>query len=87
MNAPAKQTAAQEPDFYQNQGWMVGEIVLAHQILARKIKDLRSQNEAKTAIGQKIAAEEVARIADQLKVCADIIARKSAEFANRRPRA
>lgn len=87
MTAPAKQTAAQEPDFYDNQSWMVGEIVLAHQILARKIKDLRNQNVAKTAVGQKMAAEEVARIAEQLKVCADIIARKSAEFANRRPRA
>lgn len=87
MTATAKQTEAQEPDFYQNQSWMVGEIVLAHQILGRKIKDLRNQNQAKTAVGQKMAAEEVARVAEQLKVCADIIARKSTEFANRRPRA
>lgn len=86
MTAPAKQPAAQEPDFYDNTAWMVGEIVLAHQILGRKINALRSQNAAKTAVGQKLAAEEVARVADQLKVCADIIVRKSTEFANRRPR-
>jgi len=87
MTAPAKQTAAQEPDFYDNQSWMVGEIVLAHQILGRKINELRSQNRNKAAVGQKLAAEEVARVAEQLKVCADIVVRKSTEFANRRPRA
>lgn len=88
MIAPAKQTAAQEqePDWHKNQSWMIGEIVLAHQILARKIAKLRSQNEARTAVGQKLAAEEVAKMAEQLKVCADIIVRTSTEYLKRRPR-
>lgn len=76
-----------DPDFFSNSHWMVGEIVLAHQILGRKIVELRAQNDGKSGIGQKLAGEEVSRIAEQLKVCADIIVRKSTEYANRRPRA
>jgi hypothetical protein len=80
-----KQTE-QAPGFYENQRWMVGEIVLAHQILARKINNLRAANEAQSAVSQKLHAEEVAKMAGQLKVCADIIVRTSAEYLNRRPR-
>jgi hypothetical protein len=86
-SAAAKQPAAEHPDFYDNQKWMVGEIVLAHQILDRKINALRSQNQEQSAVGQKLAAEEVSRLAEQLKVCADIIVRKSTEHLNRRSRA
>ncbi len=87
MSAPApKQEIVQEPGLFTNTHWMIGEIVLAHQILGRKISALKLQNAEKSTIGQKLAAEEVSRLAEQLKVCADIIVRKSAEFANRRPR-
>lgn len=72
--------------FYANTHWMVGEIVLAEQILQRKVADLRDRNNEKTAVGQKFAAEEVARIAGQLKACAEVIARASAQYLNRRPR-
>jgi hypothetical protein len=82
---PAKQTE-QEPDFYSNMSWMVSEIVLAQKILERKIKNLRSANEGRSAVSQKLHAEEVAKIAEQLKACADIVVRKSAEYLNRRPR-
>lgn len=85
MLTQAKQTE-QTPDFYDNQRWMVGEIVLAQQILARKINNLRASNEARSAVSQKLQAEEVAKIAEQIKVCADIIARTSAEYLNRKPR-
>lgn len=84
---PAKQPAEQETDFYANQKWMIGEIVLAYQILGRRINTLRSANEARSAVSQKLAAEETARVAEQLKVCADVISRTSAEYSNRRPRA
>lgn len=73
-------------DFYNNTHWMVGEIVLAQQLLNRRIDNLRARNKEKTAVGQKAAAEEVSRIAGQLKTCADIVARASAEYLNRRPR-
>jgi hypothetical protein len=82
---PAKQNE-QEPDFYSNQSWMISEIVLAQKILERKIKSLRSANEGRSAVSQKLHAEEVAKIAEQLKACADIVIRKSAEYLNRRPR-
>lgn len=75
-----------EPDFYSNTGWMIGEIVLAHQILNRKIAALRGANQGKSSVSQKLAAEEVSRLAEQLKACADIIVRKSTEHLNRRPR-
>jgi hypothetical protein len=80
------QEATPEPDFYSGQSWMVGEIVLAHQILTRKINDLRARNQDRTAVGQKLAAEEVSKIAGQLKVCADIIVKQSAEYLNRSAR-
>lgn len=75
-----------DPDFFSNSHWMVGEIVLAHQILGRKISELRSQNAAKTSVGQKLAAEEVSRLAEQLKTCSDIIVRKSVEYIKRETR-
>lgn len=78
--------AKPDPDVFSNTQWMVGEIVLAHQIIGRKINALKIQNAEKSTIGQKLAAEEVAKLAEQLKVCADIIVRKSAEHANRRSR-
>lgn len=86
MTSPAIKQTEQEPDFYSNQSWMISEVVLAQQILARKINDLRTANDARSAVSQKLHAEEVARIAEQLKACADIVVRKSAEFLNRRPR-
>lgn len=84
MTSPAAKQPDQEPDWFQNTSWMIGEIVLAHQILARKINNLRSANEARSSVSQKLHAEEVSRLAEQLKVCADIIVRKSTEYLNRR---
>jgi hypothetical protein len=86
MSQPEHATGESEPDFFSNQSWMIGEIVLAHQILNRKIASLRGANQGKSSVSQKLAAEEVSKIAEQLKVCADIIVRKSAEHLNRSPR-
>jgi hypothetical protein len=86
MSQPEHATEESEPDFFSNQSWMIGEIVLAHQILNRKIASLRGANQGKSSVSQKLAAEEVSKIAEQLKVCADIIVRKSAEHLNRSPR-
>jgi hypothetical protein len=73
VSTPAIKQTEQEPDIFHKTHYMVGEVVLAHQILARKITDLRNQNQSKTAVGQKRAAEEVMRLADQLAACAKII--------------
>lgn len=86
MTAAEQIQEQSDPDFYSNTGWMISEIVLAHQILGRKIKDLRAANDARAGVNQKLAAEEVSRLAEQLKVCADIIVRKSSENLNRSPR-
>lgn len=76
----------EDPDFYSNSKWMIGEIVLAYAIIGRKIDALKIENAEKSVVGQKLMAEEIATLAGQLKVCADIIVRKSAEHAARRPR-
>lgn len=83
---PIAEIETPDPDFFSNSHWMVGEIVLAHQILGRKITELRAQNDGKSGIGQKLSGEEVSRIAEQLKVCADIIIRKSVEYIKRSSR-
>jgi hypothetical protein len=75
-----------DPDHFSNTGWMISEIVLAHQILNRKIAALRGANQGKSSVSQKLAAEEVSRLAEQLKVCADIIVRKTTEHLNRKSR-
>lgn len=85
MNAPAK-AQKPDPDFYSNTGWMTRDIANTHELLGAKIKHLLDQNTAKTAVGQKLAAEEVARLAEQIKVCAEFLVRKSTEYVNRRPR-
>ena len=86
MSAVEKQDEQTDPDFFSNSSWMISEIVLAHQILNRKIAALRGANQGKSSVCQKLAAEEVSRLAEQLKVCADIIVRKTTEHLNRRPR-
>jgi hypothetical protein len=77
---------ADDADWFANQRWMIGEIVLAHQILNRKIAALRGANQGKSSVSQKLAAEEVSRLAEQLKVCADIVVRKTTEHLNRKSR-
>ena len=86
MSATSK-VQKQEPDFYDNTGWMARDIANTHKFLGAKINRLIEQNAAKTAVGQKLAAEEVARLAEQIRVCAEFLVRKSTEYANRRPRA
>jgi hypothetical protein len=91
VNRPAPipaeaEASGSETDWFKVQGWMVGEIILAHQILGRKINNLRTQNQGHSAVAQKLAAEEVGRLAGQLKTCADIVARQSAEYLKRKPR-
>ncbi len=80
------QISEQETGFNSHTGWMVGEIVLVHQVLGQKIKDLRTQNEAKSPIGQKLAAEEIVRIAKQIQNCAAVVVAKTTEHVNRKPR-
>lgn len=87
MSAAEQMQEKPEPDFFANQAWMIGEIVLAHQILNRKIAALRAANHGKSSVSQKLAAEEVSKLAEQLKLCSDIVARKSAEYLNRKPHA
>lgn len=84
MNSAEQIQEQSDPDFFSNTNWMIGEIVLAHQLLNTRIATLRGANHGKSSVCQKLAAEEVSKIAEQLKVCADIVVRKTAEHLNRR---
>jgi hypothetical protein len=86
VNRPAPIPAEAETPVNANTIYMVGEIVLALGILTRKVKELRTAHDSASAVGQKLAAEEVSRISGQLKVCADILVRDGVKSLNRRSR-
>ena len=86
MNAPAKQTAAQEPDFFTGTRFACDEIDIALHILAAKVRELKRGNETGRAVDQKLAAEAIAKTAGQIQVLGDLLARVSISHINRRPR-
>lgn len=77
---------ASSPDFFYGCRFAVDEIVMATNLLAEKVKSLKQGNESKSGVQQKLAAEECAKIAGQIKMLSDLLARLSVEYANRRPR-
>ena len=86
MTAPAKQTAAQEPSFYTGTSFAVTEIELSLQQLTDKVRSLKQGNTAGSAVQQKLAAEDISKIAAQIKSMADVITRTTLNHINRRPR-
>lgn len=76
----------QEPSFYHGTSFAVNEIILGMNVLTRKVRDLKSGNEAGSAVQQKLSSEEVSKIAGQIKMMADTITRVTVGHLNRRPR-
>jgi hypothetical protein len=85
MSAPA---AKQEPDpnFYTGTGFAVTEILLSMNDLQAKLANLRQGNKTGSAVQQKLAAEDISRVAGQIKTMADTIARVTISHLARRPR-
>lgn len=87
MTAPAKQPAAEQPDFFRGTAFACGEIEIALQTLTTKVRDLKRGNETGRAVDQKLASEAIAKTAGQIQVLGDLLARVSISHINRRPRA
>lgn len=85
MNAPAPQPE-QEPDFFTGTSFAVDEILLGMSVLQTKVRNLKQANDSGSAVGQKLASEEVSKIAGQITMMADVITRVSLSHINRRPR-
>lgn len=77
---------ANTPDFFYGTLFAVDEIVLGTSVLTAKVKSLKQGNQSKSVVQQKLAAEEISKVAGQIKMLADLLARISVEHANRRPR-
>lgn len=87
MTAPAKQPAAQEPDFYTGTSFAVHEIELSLQDLTEKVRLLKQGNAIGSAVQQKLSAEAIAKTAGQIHMLGELLARVSIGHINRRPRA
>lgn len=86
MTAPAKQAAAPEPTFFTGSSFAVVEIELSLQQLTEKVRSLKQGNTAGSAVQQKLASEDISKIATQIKAMADVITRTTLAHINRRPR-
>lgn len=75
------------PDFFLGTSFAVDEILLGLNVLTAKAKALKEGNEHKAAVTQKLQAEAVSKIAGQIQLLADMLARVTIAHVNRRPRA
>jgi hypothetical protein len=64
----------------------VEELELGLAVISRKVRDLKSGNERGSAIDQKLASEQLAKTAGQMKCLADVVTRITLNYINRRPR-
>jgi predicted nucleic acid-binding protein len=89
MNAPAAQTSPADdaPDFFTGTSFAVEEILLGMNVLQAKVRNLKQGNDTGSAVQQKLAAEEAAKIAGQIQSLADVIVRVTISHLNRKPRA
>lgn len=86
MSTPAIKQTEQEPDIYGGCGFVIEELELGINVMSRKIRDLKSANQRGSAIDQKLASEQLAKTAGQMKCLADVVTRVTLNFINRRPR-
>jgi hypothetical protein len=87
MTAPSPmQPAKQEPTFFTGTGFAVEDILLGLNVLTAKARNLKQANDTGSSVQQKLAAEEVSKIAGQIKAMADTISRVTITYLNRRAR-
>lgn len=84
MSAQPKPT--ERPDLYRGTSFLVDEILLSMADLATKVCSLTQGNASGSAVQQKLAAEQAGKIAGQIKVMAETIARVTVGHINRRSR-
>ena len=84
--AAQQQDAEQEPNFYQGTSFLVDEILLGMNVLTAKVRNLKQGNTSGSAVQQKLAAEDIAKISGQIQSMAQTIARVTISHINRKPR-
>lgn len=72
--------------FYTGTSFAVGEIELGLKVLSAKVRDLKNGNESGSAIQQKLASEQIAKVSSQINALAETLVRVSISHINRRPR-
>lgn len=88
MNATAPVEQVEDtPNFFTGTSFAVEEIVLGMSVLNTKVRALKEGNSHQSAVTQKLAAEEISKVAGQIKMMGDMLARVSIEHLNRRSRA
>lgn len=86
MNSLAPKQGPEQPTFFTGTSFAVGEIELGLKVLGTKVRDLKNGNDAGSAVQQKIAAEQISKVAGQIQILADTLVRVSVSHINRRPR-
>lgn len=64
----------------------MSEVELSLQQLVDKVRSLKQGNTTGSAVQQKLASEDISKIASQIKAMADVITRTTLGHINRRPR-
>lgn len=87
MSTAAQKTQAEpEATFYSGTSFAVGEIELGLSVLAAKVRNLKQGNTTGSAVQQKLASEDISKVAGQIKILADTLVRVSVAHLNRRQR-
>ena len=88
MNNPARTPAEPAlPDFYTGTSFAVDEVELGLRVLKAKCLALKTAHGSKQAVGMKLAAEDVARVSNQINLLAKTLVDTSIRHINRKPRA
>ncbi|MGM4891226.1 hypothetical protein [Tardiphaga sp. 839_C3_N1_4] len=82
---PIPKTEA-EPNFFHGTSFAVEEIALGLNVLTVKVRNLREGSRNRSAVTQKLAAEDCSKIAGQIKIMSDLLVRVTLEHINRKPR-
>jgi hypothetical protein len=77
---------ATAPDFYVGLPLVTDEIELGLKVLTAKVRALRSAQAAKQAVAMKLAAEDVAKVSNQINMLATQTIRTTLRHINRRSR-
>ncbi len=86
MTAIAKHPAEQQPDFYTGARIFVADLDLGQRVLAAKVRALKQGNASGSAVQQKLAAEQISKVAGELQNIADALSRMTVSHLNRRAR-
>lgn len=83
----AHKETAQLPDFYIGTSFAVHEVELAMRVLTAKVRALTTAHKSRHAVGVKLAAEDVMKIAHQIEMLSQTLTDVSLRHINRKPRA